>query len=105
MEMLSEVLPIILYLVGVVLLVILIIIGVKIIRIIDSIDDIVKDVDYKVQSLNGVFKIIDTTTDRLAVINDKIVDVITNFILKLFKKKYNNKKEEKENSEKQEKKE
>jgi hypothetical protein len=94
MDILSDVLPIILYLAGIVLLVILIIIGIRVIKIMDNVDGIVKDVDYKVKSLNGLFHIVDVTADKLAVINDKLVEGVSNFILKLFKRKYNNTKEE-----------
>ena len=96
---LAGALPIMLNILGIVLLVILIIIGIKVIKVMNNIDEIVKDVDYKVKSLNNIFNIIDKTTDGLALLSDKIIDWVNNFILKFFKKKYNKEKEEKKEDE------
>lgn len=94
MEILSLILPIILYILGAVLLVILIILGLRMIKILDNVDSIVRDVDDKVKSLNGVFHFIDSATDKLAILSDRVVESVSKFILKFFKKKYNSKKEE-----------
>jgi hypothetical protein len=96
MEALSIILPILLYILGAALLIILIIIGLRVIKILDNVDDIVRDVDGKVKSLNGVFHMVDVATDKLAILSDRVVEAVSNFILKLFKRKYNNKKEESE---------
>jgi hypothetical protein len=98
-EFLETLLPILLYTAGITLLVVLIIIGIKFIGTMNKLDDIVDDVDKKVKSLNGVFHIIDTTTDKISILTDKVVDVISAFVIKLFKKKYNKKEEEEENNE------
>lgn len=98
-DFLETLLPILLYTAGITLLVILIIIGVKFIRTMNKVEDIVDDVDKKVKSLNGVFHIIDTTTDKISFFTDKVVDVISSFVINIFKKKYNKKKEEEENEE------
>lgn len=94
MACLLKVLPVILNILGIALLIVLIIIGIKIIKVMNNIDEIVKDVDYKVKSLNNIFTVIDKTTDCLAIITDKVVSGISNFILKFFKKKYNKEKED-----------
>ena len=47
-------------------------------------------------NFNGVFSIIDATTDRLALLSDRMVDGISLIIRKLFAKK-NKKSKEKEN--------
>lgn len=93
-EFLDMLLPILLYIGGVILLVVLIIIGIKFIKTMNRVGDIVENVDKKVNSLNGLFNIIDVTTDKLSIITDKTVDLISSFVINLFKKKYNKKKEE-----------
>ena len=60
----------------------------------DKINVVVDNINAKVNSLNGVFSIIDLTTNKLALISDKIVEAITSLIKKVF---YKNKEEEANN--------
>lgn len=90
------VLPIILYILGSILLIILIILGVKMIITMNKIENVVDDVDQKVQKLNGLFSIIDVTTDRLSLVSDRVIDFISMVVSKLFRHK-NKGKEEEEN--------
>lgn len=87
-----DVLPIILYTLGSILLVVLIILGIKLIITMNKITIIADDINTKLKSLNGVFSVIDLTTDRLAFITDKFVDGISSLIRRIFSKK--NKEEE-----------
>jgi hypothetical protein len=87
-------LPVVLYVLGIILLVILIILSIRLLKAMNNINKIIEDVDVKVKSLNGIFQIIDFTTDKLSVVTDRITDVISNFLLRIFKKKES---EEKEN--------
>lgn len=89
-------LPILLYLVSIVAVTILTLLLIKTIHIMNKVNLIVDDVDKKVKSLDGAFKIIDSTADRISFIIDKVTEGITSFILGLFKK---NKKGENENEE------
>ena len=82
-----EVLPIILYILGSILLVVLIVLGIKLIVTMDKIQAAVDNINTKVESLNGIFSIIDFTTDRLASISEKVVEAVTSFIRKVFNKK------------------
>lgn len=91
----SNILPIILYILGSILLVILIILGIKLIITMNKIDNVVDDISGKVSSLNGFFSVIDFTTDKLSLISDKVVDSATSLINKIFK----NRKEEIEEDE------
>ena len=93
---LNEVLPIILYILGSILLGILIVLGIKLINVMNKMEKVVDDINIKVSSLNGVFSIIDATTDKLALLSDRMVDGISLIIRKLFAKK-NKKSKEKEN--------
>lgn len=83
----NDVLPVILYILGSILLVVLIILGIKLINTMNKIELMVDDINKKVVSLNGFFHVIDMTTDKLALLSDKMVDGITLIIKKLFKTK------------------
>ncbi len=85
--LLNQILPIILYVLGSALLFVLILLVIRLIKVMKITEEVIKDVDGKVKSLNGVFHIIDITTDKLSGITDKLVDGIGSFISKIFKKK------------------
>ena len=89
-----EILPIILYVLGSILLVVLIILGIKLIITMNKIENVVDDINTKVKSLNGLFSMIDYTTDKLALLSDRFIDVISSLIKKIFVRK-----EEKDNDE------
>ena len=95
MESLMEVLPIILYSLGIVLIIVLIVLGIKLIHTIDKANLILEDVEKKSKSLNGVFNVIDGVTDTLSVLSDTLVTSITRVIGKIIPRK--RKKERKEN--------
>jgi len=84
---LIEGLQVILYLLGSILLVVLIILGVKLIITMNKIENVVDDINVKVNKLNGLFSVIDVTTDRLALLSDKLVDGVSSVIRKLFSRK------------------
>lgn len=87
MEFLSAFLPIIIYMLLIIILIIGIILGIKSIITIEKIEKIVDDVTGKVQSLNGFFSIIDFTTDKIALLTDKTVDLISGIFSKIFYRK------------------
>lgn len=82
-----DVLTMILYILGSILLVVLIILGIKMIITMNKVDEIITDVNAKLKSLNKVFSIIDFTTDKLATITDRFVDSMTALIRKIFHRK------------------
>ena len=83
----AEFLPILLYILGSILLVVLIILGIKLIITKNKIEKVVDDITKKVKSLDGLFSIIDMTTDKLAMLSDKVVDGVSLFIKKVFRRK------------------
>ncbi len=87
MNFLTQLLPILVYILLIIMLVVGIILGIKIIRTLTKVEKVVDDVNNKVQSLNGVFHILDYATDKIVSLSDKIVDGITFIIKKLFSKK------------------
>ena len=87
MDFLMMVLPIILYVLGIVLVGILIIIGVKLIYTLDKTNNILDDIEKKSKSLNGVFDMVDNVTDSLSIISDTVVEGIVGLISRIFKKR------------------
>ena len=86
---LSSYLPILIYILLCVLLVLLIVICFKVIKTMNKVEDIVLDVDEKVKSLNGIFTIVDTVTDKLSALTEIISDSIIIFVKSIFKHKKN----------------
>ena len=50
----------------------------------DKVEKVVDNVNDKVRALDGLFHIIDTTTDRVVLITDKVIEGITSLIANLF---------------------
>lgn len=92
MEMLNVILPVLLYMAGIILLIVLIILGIRLIQILNKVDRVVDNVEEKVNSFNLAFDVISKATDTLAVVGDSVVGAIAGGISRMFNKK--NKKEE-----------
>ena len=84
---LNTFLPILLYILGIILMVRLIILGIKAIQMMDKMDRIMDNIEDKVNSLNGMFAVINKTTDSIDLISSKVVGVVTNTIGRLFRRK------------------
>ena len=82
-----------LYILGSTLLIVLIILGIKLIITMNKIETVVDDINVKVDKLNGLFNIIDYTTDKLAIVSDKMVEGVSYVLKKMFFKKNKNKEE------------
>ena len=85
--MTSEVLSVVLGVLGSILLIVLIILGIKLIVTMNKIENVVDDINAKVKSLNGLFTMIDYTTDKLALFSDKFANIISTVIKKIFVRK------------------
>ena len=82
----NEILSMILYVLGSILIIVLIILSIKLIITMNKIENVVDEISDKVDSLNGLFSIIDFTTDKLATISERVTNGIALFINKIFKK-------------------
>lgn len=80
-------LPIIIYILLIIILIVGIILGIKSIITINKVEKVVDDVNEKVESLNGLFQIVDFTTDKIVTLTDKVVDGLSSFASKLFFRK------------------
>ena len=94
MEMFKDILPVILYVSLTILVIVLIVFVIRLIRTLGKVDKVVDDVNRKVSKLDGVFNIIYTTTDTLALFSDKITDFAVAKIGNLFTKKKKQKEED-----------
>ena len=77
-------LPIVIYILLIILLIVGIILGIRSIQTLNKVDKVVDDVNDKVQSLNGLFNLIDYTTDKIVSVTDRVVDGVSGFIGSLF---------------------
>ena len=89
MECLNVVFPVILYTLGAILLIVLIILCLKVIGTLKKVDKVVDDVENKVGKLDGVFSIIDKSTDAVSLVSDKIIDFVSSAVMKIFSRKEN----------------
>lgn len=99
MDFLLTFLPVVIYFLLIALLVVGIILGIKLIRTMDKVDKIVDDVNDKIESLDSVFNILDFVSEKFATISDRVIDVVSSLISKLFLRKSSKKIEEEEDYE------
>ena len=78
----------------IVLLVFLIILVTKLISTVDRVNGILNEVDNKIAKIDRALRIVDVVTDNMALFSDKLVDVLSNVIRKLFYKKKNGKEDD-----------
>lgn len=83
----NEVLPVILYILGSVLLVALIILTIKLIITMNKIEKVVDNITVKVKTLDELFNVIGLVTGKVTAVTDKLIDGIVLLVEKLFKKK------------------
>ena len=80
----EQLLLIILYLLGSILLVVLIILGIKLINTVTKADRVLDELEVKIKNLDKMFSVVDVVTDSMAVVSDKIVDAIVYWIKRIF---------------------
>lgn len=79
-------LPIIIYILLIIILIVGIILGIRLIIVLGKAGRVVDDINEKVHSLDGLFSIVDTATDKIVLVTDKVIEIITSFITKVFLK-------------------
>jgi len=83
----NDLLVVVIYGLLIALIIIFIILGIQLIKTLKKVDGVIDDVNEKITKVNGVFDIIDRTTDYASAISDKVISVISNFISVLLRKK------------------
>ena len=94
METLSQVLPIIIYILISIFLVILIIFGIKGLKLLKKVELLVNDLEVKVASLSKLLDMVGVISDLAGRVADTAIDLIKNKLYGLLNK--NNKKKESE---------
>ena len=94
MSFLSVYLPICIYILLIILLIVGIILGVRLIGTADRLNDLLDDTKGKVDSLNGLFNVIDFTTDKIAGFSDSIINLTSKLVSHIGNKKKKNYEEE-----------
>ncbi|MBQ7136991.1 MAG: hypothetical protein IJO43_03355 [Bacilli bacterium] len=94
--MLGDVLPILLYILGSILLVVLIILGIKLIQTVDRANALLDDLEEKSKSLDGIFTVVDNFSNAIAVVGDRVVDGIAGMVSSFFHKRKKKKIKEEE---------
>ena len=94
MVFLSQVLPLVVYMLLIVVLVIGIIIGIKLIITMNKVEKIINNVEDKMNALNGVFNIIEIASGRITGVYERIIDFISGIVDRLFLSKNSRKDEE-----------
>lgn len=94
MEILGQTLPVIIYILLIILIIVLIVFMIKAFDTLKKLDSTIADVNSKMKKLNGVFNIVDRSADAINMATDKVIEIITSSIGKLFKRKTKTKKEE-----------
>ena len=84
MDVLYQVLPLIIYALLSILLVVLIVLGIKLIDTVNKTNAVLDDIEKKSKSLDGIFATIDSVTDAVSLISDKLVDGAAALVGKLF---------------------
>ncbi len=79
-------LPIVIYILLIIILIVGIILGIRLIIVIGKASRVVDNINEKVHSLDGIFSIVDTATDKIVLVTDKIIEIVTSFITKMFLK-------------------
>ena len=90
-----EALKIMLFTCLIVLVIILIILGIKLIKTLKKVDGVIDDVNTKISSVDGLFNIIDKTTDYASLFCDKILGTLYSLVSVFMKKKKGNDENEK----------
>lgn len=84
---LEALLPILLYLGLITLVIVFIIFIIKLIKTLQKVDVILDDVSKKLIKLDGLFSLIDRTTDHAASISDKVTGAISGIVNKVLRRK------------------
>ena len=95
-EFLSVYLPVCVNILLIILLVVSIVLVVRLINTLNHVNEVINNVEAKVNSLNGFFDVINFTTEKITMISDKVVDGVSGLIKRFGKKRYSSEMEDDE---------
>ncbi|MDD6323667.1 MAG: hypothetical protein PUA73_03555 [Bacilli bacterium] len=91
----ADVFSMIFYILLIVLVITLIVLVINAIKTLDKVDKLVDDISEKSNKLNGIFSIIDSTTDAVVSFSDVIVGFLAGAVGNILNRKKGNENEEK----------
>lgn len=91
-----ELLKIMLFVLLIVLVIILIILGIRLMKTLKKVDGVIDDVNTKMSSVDGLFSIIDKTTDYASLVSDKLLGALSSLLGFFMKRKKGNDSNEEE---------
>ena len=94
MEALNSVLPVLLYVFGIILLIVLIILGIRLIQMLNKIDKAVDDTIQKVDAFTEAIGILTKAATGVSLVGDKVINGLITIVSKIFNKKNKEEKEE-----------
>lgn len=86
MDILSQTLTVIIYTLLIILIIVLIAFLFRAFNTLKKLDSTIDDVNEKMDKLNGIFNIVDRSTDAINMVTDKVIGTITTGINKMLKK-------------------
>lgn len=93
-DFLEVYLPICVNILLIILLIVGIVLGVRLINVMNRVNELIDNVEAKVNSLNGLFNVINFTTDKITTISDRVIEGVTGLIKRFGKKRYSNEMED-----------
>ena len=83
----NELLPILLYIALIILVIFVIVFVIRLTKTLNKVDLLLDDVNRKMVKVDGLFDIIDRTTDFASNISDKVISAVSNGINFIFRRK------------------
>lgn len=87
MEFVNVFLPVLVYSLLSVLIVVLIVLGIRLLETVNRVNKLLDDVEKKIDSMNGLFNVMDFVTTKATVLTDTIASTIMGAVSNLVKKR------------------
>ena len=87
MEFVNVFLPVLMYSLLSVLIVVLIVLGIRLLETVNRVNKLLDDVEKKMDSMNGLFNVMDFVTTKATVLTDTIASTIMGAVSNLVKKR------------------
>ena len=87
MEFVNVFLPVLMYSLLSVLIVVLIVLGIRLLETVNRVNKLLDDVEKKMDSMNGLFNVMDFVTTKATIVTDTIASAIMGAVSNLVKKR------------------
>ena len=87
MEFVNVFLPVLMYSLLSVLIVVLIVLGIRLLETVNRVNKLLDDVEKKMDSMNGLFNVMDFVTTKATLVTDTIASTIMGAVSNLVKKR------------------